>query len=175
LAPARSERSEPGVSRATASDGRAGAKSGDLVQEIPRIVSVDDHVVEPAHVFERWLPERCREAAPRVERRGVASTTFHGGSTYVVHFDDDAPPADVWFYEDAIVPLRRNIAAAGYPREEMSLRAVTYDEMRPGCFEPRARLADMDANWVDASLCFPTFPRFCGQTFPRAKDQALAL
>ena len=30
---------------------------------------------------------------------------------------------------------------------------------------------DMDANWVEASLCFPTFPRFCGQTFPEAEGQ----
>ena len=29
-------------------------------------------------------------------------------------------------------------------------------------------------NWVDASLCFPTFPRFCGQTFLEAKDRELA-
>ena len=28
-------------------------------------------------------------------------------------------------------------------------------------------------NHVEASLCFPTFPRFCGQTFPEAKDQEL--
>ena len=29
-------------------------------------------------------------------------------------------------------------------------------------------------NWVEASLCFPTFPRFCGQTFLEAKDRELA-
>jgi predicted TIM-barrel fold metal-dependent hydrolase len=33
----------------------------------------------------------------------------------------------------------------------------------------------MDANWIDASLCFPTFPRFCGQTFTEAKDRELGL
>jgi predicted TIM-barrel fold metal-dependent hydrolase len=47
--------------------------------------------------------------------------------------------------------------------------------MRPGCFDPVQRLADMDANGVEASLCFPTFPRFCGQTFLEAKDRELAL
>ncbi len=25
--------------------------------ELPRIISVDDHVIEPAHLFETWLPE----------------------------------------------------------------------------------------------------------------------
>ena len=41
--------------------------------------------------------------------------------------------------------------------------------MRPGCYEPKARLDDMDVNRVEASLCFPTFPRFCGQTFLEAQ------
>jgi predicted TIM-barrel fold metal-dependent hydrolase len=33
----------------------------------------------------------------------------------------------------------------------------------------------MDLNWTEASLSFPTFPRFCGQTFLEAKDRDLAL
>ena len=31
----------------------------------------------------------------------------------------------------------------------------------------------MDLNHVEASLCFPSFPRFCGQTFTEAKDREL--
>jgi len=47
--------------------------------------------------------------------------------------------------------------------------------MRPGCYDRAARLADMDLNNVERSLCFPTFPRFCGQTFLEASDKDLAL
>ena len=47
--------------------------------------------------------------------------------------------------------------------------------MRPGAYQVKPRLEDMDANWTEASLCFPTFPRFCGQTFLEAKDKELAL
>ncbi len=47
--------------------------------------------------------------------------------------------------------------------------------MRPGCYDPKARLADMDMNRTERSLCFPTFPRFAGQTFLEAKDKELAL
>jgi predicted TIM-barrel fold metal-dependent hydrolase len=46
--------------------------------------------------------------------------------------------------------------------------------MRPGCWEQSARLEDMDLNHVEASLCFPTFPRFCGQTFKEREDKVLA-
>ncbi|HVX23169.1 MAG TPA: amidohydrolase family protein [Acidimicrobiales bacterium] len=33
----------------------------------------------------------------------------------------------------------------------------------------------MDENHVERSLCFPSFPRFCGQVFLEAEDRALAL
>ena len=141
---------------------------------IPRIISVDDHVVEPAHLFRTWLPTKFREQGPRCETKRL-HVAFEGGATYTTSFADDGVPGDVWFYEDLVVPLRRNIAAAGFPREEMTLQPITYDTMRRGCWDPAARLVDMDTNWVEASLCFPTFPRFCGQTFAEAKDKALAL
>jgi hypothetical protein len=32
---------------------------------------------------------------------------------------------------------------------------ITFDDMRPGYYDPAARLAEMDANGVEASLCFP--------------------
>jgi predicted TIM-barrel fold metal-dependent hydrolase len=144
------------------------------MNEIPKIISVDDHVVEPAHLFSTWLPAKYRDRGPRSETKRM-SVVFEGGATYKTTFTDDGVPGDVWFYEDLVVPLRKNIAAAGFPREEMNLEPITYEAMRRGCWEPAARLADMDANWVEASLCFPTFPRFCGQTFAEAKDKEVAL
>ena len=52
---------------------------------------------------------------------------------------------------------------------------IAFEQMRPGCYDPNARLADMDANHMEASLCFPTFPRFCGQLFAERSDKELAL
>ena len=57
----------------------------------------------------------------------------------------------------------------------MKITAITYEEMRKGCWDPKARLEDMDANWTEAQMCFPSFPRFCGQTFLEADDRDLAL
>jgi len=45
--------------------------------------------------------------------------------------------------------------------------------MRKGCWDQKARLEDMDVNHVEASLAFPSFPRFCGQTFAERKDKTL--
>ena len=55
----------------------------------------------------------------------------------------------------------------------MTMTAVTYDELRPGCYERDARVKDFELNWTDGSLPFPTFPRFCGQTFYERKDKDL--
>ena len=142
---------------------------------IPRIISVDDHVVEPAHVWTTRVPARFRDAAPRIERRGLGGLTYVGGTTYEYELTDDGPPCDIWFYEGGMYPHKRHVAAVGFDRDDMTLSAITYDEMRPGCYEPEARVDDMELNHVEASLCFPTFPRFCGQTFLEAKDRELAM
>jgi predicted TIM-barrel fold metal-dependent hydrolase len=141
--------------------------------DLPRIVSVDDHVVEPPHVWETWLPERFRDRGPRVERRGIGAMKHIGGGQYEQSFDPDGPQADCWVFEDLVYIHKRHVAAVGFDRDDMTMSPITYDEMRPGCYEPKARVDDMEVNHVEASLCFPTFPRFCGQTFTEAKDREL--
>jgi predicted TIM-barrel fold metal-dependent hydrolase len=144
--------------------------------ELPRIISVDDHVVEPPHVWQEWLPAKFRDRGPRVERRGIGSMQHVGGGVYEQTFDPDGPLADCWLFEDLVYIHKRHVAAVGFDRDDMSMSPITYDEMRPGCYEPKARIEDMELNWVEASLCFPTFPRFCGQTFTEAtSDRELGL
>jgi predicted TIM-barrel fold metal-dependent hydrolase len=108
----------------------------------------------------------------------VGEITFIGGKFTAVPAppgEGDGPEVDWWFYEDLVRPLIRLDAAVGYPREEVTLKGVTFDDMRPGAWQVKPRLEDMDTNWIEASLCFPTFPRFCGQTFTEAKDHELGL
>jgi predicted TIM-barrel fold metal-dependent hydrolase len=145
-----------------------------VADDFPKIVSVDDHVVEPAHVWERWLPAKHRDKAPRIERRGIGTMRHVGGGTYEQTFEPDGPQADCWVYEDLVYIHKRHVAAVGFDRDDMTMSPMTYDEMRPGCYEPKARVDDMELNWVEASLSFPSFPRFCGQTFLEAKDRELA-
>ena len=140
--------------------------------EIPRIISVDDHVIEPANVWQDRLPERYKDVGPRViQERGNMS--FVGGN-FSYEPDPDGQLGDWWVYEDKRVPQTRLSAAAGFDRDDIKVVGITYEEMRDGCYDPVARLEDMDVNHVEASLCFPSFPRFCGQTFMEAKDRELA-
>jgi hypothetical protein len=37
---------------------------------VPRIISVDDHILEPPDLWLRWPPARLRDDAPRLLRTG---------------------------------------------------------------------------------------------------------
>ena len=146
------------------------------MDEFPKIISVDDHVVEPANLWQDRLPAKYREAGPKVVLAPPGDVEFIGGKLTVgMGEPGSAPDVAWWMYEDLRRPLMRLDAAVGYDRDEVDLRLVSYDEMRPGAFSVKERLEDMDANWIESSLCFPTFPRFCGQTFLEAQDKDVAL
>jgi predicted TIM-barrel fold metal-dependent hydrolase len=57
----------------------------------------------------------------------------------------------------------------------MQFVPTTFDAIRPGCFRVEERLDDMDENGVEASLCFPNYPRFAGQRFSEVDDKELGL
>ncbi len=127
---------------------------------IPRIISVDDHVVEPPHLWQRWLPEQHRERGPRVIRAA----------------SDDGPDVDWWVFEDVRKTLPLVSHFAGRQLDEMSMRPLSFDEMPPAFYDPAERVRHMDLNHTERSLCFPnTMPRFCGQTFTECADRELGL
>jgi predicted TIM-barrel fold metal-dependent hydrolase len=147
------------------------------MRELPKIISVDDHVIEPADVFSSRLPKKYVEAGPRIVRAPVKEMTFIGGKFTAVPGEpgDAGDPVDWWFYEDLRRPLLRLDAAVGFARDDITLTGLTYETMRQGAYLVPERLADMDINGVEASLCFPTMARFCGQTFYDASDKDVAL
>ena len=147
------------------------------MRELPKIISVDDHITEPATVWSDRLPSKYADVGPRVRRLPVKQMTFVGGTFTAIPGEkgDEGPLADWWFYEDLRRPLTRLDTAVGFSRDEVILAGITYDEMRQGSYKLKERLEDMDTAGIEASLCFPTFPRFCGQTFYEAKDKELAM
>ncbi|MEI7858754.1 MAG: amidohydrolase family protein [Acidimicrobiales bacterium] len=142
--------------------------------ELPMIISVDDHIVEPATTWTDRIPAKYHDVCPRIVRAPMGEVTFVGGKL-TVKPGSEGTPADWWHYEDLKRPLLRVDSAVGVPRDEVTMKGITYEDMRPGSYSQKERLEDMDTNHIEASLCFPTFPRFCGQTFTEAKDKELAL
>ncbi len=142
--------------------------------DFPKIISVDDHVIEPANLWQDRVPSKYKDVAPRIKRAPMPNAVYVGGKLTVEEGSGESM-ADWWRYEDLRRPLLRVDSAVGVPRDQVTMSGITYDDMRPGSFEQKSRLEDMDVNHIEASLCFPTFPRFCGQTFSEAKDKELAL
>ena len=141
--------------------------------KIPRIISVDDHVVEPPDLWTSRLPSKYADRCPRVERDS-AVFNFEGGVFSYEKGVENGSPCDWWLYDDLIYPFPKLSAAVGF--ENLDVEPVTFDEIRPGSWKQTDRLADMDANHVDVSICFPNvLPRFCGQTFLEREDKDLAL
>jgi predicted TIM-barrel fold metal-dependent hydrolase len=142
-------------------------------QDMPLIISVDDHVVEPPDLWTSRLPAKYQDKGPRVER-DRAKFSFKGGKFSYEKGVEDGDWCDWWLYDDLVYPFPKLSAAVGF--DELDVTPVTFDEIRPGCWKQADRLADMAANHVDASICFPnTLPRFCGQTFAERADKELAL
>ncbi len=146
-----------------------------MTASIPRIISVDDHVVEPPDLWTARLPAKYRDVAPHVERDRI---TFDfnpaQGKMAIDRGNPDGEWCDLWCFEDTAMPFPSTAAWIGLGTIEW--QAVTYDQLHPATWKQADRLAAMDDNHVEASLCFPnTLPRFCGQRFYEAADHGLGL
>jgi len=121
------------------------------------LISVDDHLVEPPHLFEGRVPSRFADRAPRVE------------------LDDDG--MEYWLYDDQRHYKVGLNAVVGRPRDELSFEPTRFDEMRRGAWDIDARVHDMDLNGVYASLNFPSsLAGFAGQRYQLGvSDADLAL
>ena len=115
------------------------------------VISVDDHVVEPAHLFATYLPTSLQPAGP-----------------HIVEADNGA---QVWEFEGNVYSQVGMNAVAGRRPESVTLEPFRFEHMRPGCYDVDARVADMDTGGIWAMLNFPSMiTGFCGRVFSFAKD-----
>src|SRR4051812_5828270 len=120
------------------------------------VISVDDHVVEPAHMFEGRVPAKHADAAPHI----IVTEQGH----------------EVWEFEGQQFTQVGMNAIAGRRRESVQVEPFRFTQMRPGCYDVHARVKDMDINGVWASVNFPSqITGFCGRVFFDAKDPDLGL
>ncbi|MDQ1496174.1 MAG: hypothetical protein QOG69_2657, partial [Actinomycetota bacterium] len=117
------------------------------------LISVDDHICEPADMFDAHVPARYRAHAPRV----------------VV---DDAGSQKWWYGDLPGRDLGLN-AVAGKPREHFNIDASRYAEMRTGCYQVRERVRDMNAGGQLAGLNFPNWTGFSGQVLNQGPDREI--
>ena len=120
------------------------------------LISVDDHVIEPPDMFEGRLPNALADRAPKI-----------------VESEDGT---QMWHYEGRSYPNIGLNAVIGRPKEEWSMEAARFDEMRRGCWDIDARIADMDLAGIWASLNFSSLiAGFSGTVFWKSDDPELGL
>src|ERR1700730_5872000 len=143
------------------------------LQKIPLLVDVDAHVVESPDLWSSRLPARYRDVGPRLVHAPAGEVALVDGK-YVERPGTEGPDVAWWLYEETATQLKRYIAAAGVPADEVTMEGITYADTRPGCWQPAERLNDMDINGVQAQMCFPNYVRFCGQMFLWGQDKELS-
>ena len=120
------------------------------------IVSVDDHIVEPPDLFEGHLSGADLASAPQ----------FHTTAAGTNH----------WTYQGKTLSSAGLNAVVGRVPEEYGMEPQSLAQMRKGCWDVNARLDDMNASGVAASLNFGSIGGFDGSAcFHAAPDKALAL
>jgi predicted TIM-barrel fold metal-dependent hydrolase len=101
------------------------------------IVDADAHVHEPTDLWQQRVPAKFRQRAPKVVPLPA------GG--------------EGWSFEDGqrISPIGVT-AAAGRSFPQYVFSGMRHADMRPGAWEPKARLLDMQIDGIDASVLYPS-------------------
>jgi len=151
---------------------RTKARATMPLQDHHKLISVDDHLVEPPDLWVNRLPARYRADGPQIiegDRHSGVAVNPVGEQVQL------QPGQQAWAYEGRLYQYIGLNAVAGKDPSEFGFDPIRYDDMLPGCYDPTARLADMDRDGVHAAAAFPSFPRFAGTVFGEGTDKQLAL
>jgi predicted TIM-barrel fold metal-dependent hydrolase len=119
------------------------------------IISVDDHISEPPGMFDKHLSGEALATAPQ--------------------FKTNAQGANFWEYQGQKMPSIGLNAVVGRVREEYGMEPTAIDQLRKGVYDVHARIDDMNANGIAASLNFGSFVGFDGGLFHRVPNREQAL
>ena len=100
------------------------------------VIDADAHVQEPPDLWQSRAPSKWKEKAPRVAH------TEHG---------------DFWLFDDGKQKQPVGLtAAAGLSYLDFKPFGGRYETLRPGFFEPKARLRDMEIDGIYAQVLYPS-------------------
>jgi predicted TIM-barrel fold metal-dependent hydrolase len=118
------------------------------------IIDADAHVNEPPDLWQTRVPQRLRNRAPKV-----------------LHTDD----GDVWSFDDGkrLRPLGLT-ATAGLSYLQFRPQGYRYDTIRPGSFDTKARLDDLDADGIYAQILYPSVTLAGARTYTDDRELQVA-
>jgi predicted TIM-barrel fold metal-dependent hydrolase len=98
------------------------------------IIDADQHIIEPPDLWQKWLPKKFQDRAPKLGK------------------DEDG--GDAWMLGDSAEPLGL-VTIVGKPYKDFGWTGVKYSDVDPGCYEPQRRLELLDIDGIDAALIYP--------------------
>ena len=107
----------------------------------PKLISADSHVNEPGDLWVERIDKQFRERAPRV----------------VENLPGQRPGAYLMLEGVTPIHLAQGMGAGKKPEElPRFFQASTYKDVRPGGWDPAARVKDMDLDGVEADVIYTT-------------------
>ena len=118
------------------------------------IIDADAHVNEPPDLWQTRVPSKHRSRAPKV-----------------IHTDE----GDVWSFDDGkrLRPLGLT-ATAGLSYLQFRPQGYRYSDIRPGSFDTKARLDDLDADGIYAQLLYPSVTLAGARTYTDDRELQVA-
>ncbi len=105
-----------------------------------RIISSDGHTIEPPGMWERYLPSKFHAQMPKLVKDP------EGGDAWEVVPGQPVIP----------IGLVTNRGEWGRRYEDNNWFGTTYENMRQGAFDGKARLDEQDIDGVDAEVLYPS-------------------
>ncbi len=102
-----------------------------------RVIDADAHTIEPPGMWERYLPAKFQDKAPKLVK--------------------DHKGGDAWEFQRGVTPMPIGmVTTAGQRYEEFDWFGHGYDDIRKGCYLGQDRLEDMDFDGIDAAVLYPS-------------------
>jgi predicted TIM-barrel fold metal-dependent hydrolase len=119
-----------------------------------KIIDADGHIVEPRALWDEYVEPAYRDRIPRIAKdsEGIDRLKFEGRVA-----------------ENSVYAPAAMCIPGGLSRPEL-MRTLSWDDLRPGSYDPRARLRDMDQEGIDISFLFPSL----GMGFTAIRDAQLS-
>jgi predicted TIM-barrel fold metal-dependent hydrolase len=136
-----------------------------MLRDDQKLISVDDHIIEHPRVWLDRLPSKYDAVAPRV-------VDLPPGDPMRLGQDG---PFQQWLFDGKLEGDSKMSCVAGVDWDDRAFEPPSFTNIRRGCVDPKARLADMDAEGVWAEVNFPNWAGFAGGRFRFCKDLELSI
>jgi uncharacterized protein len=119
------------------------------------ILDADTHINEPPDLWEKRMPRKFADRAPRLVGRPNGSMA--------------------WNFETRQMTVTPLVNAVGTSPVQWTLFGRGYEGLRPGAWDPAARLEDMAIDMVGIHVLFPTYVLAGGAAFSKSdRDYQIA-